>query len=174
MTMSKKTKAAANGRLFPSRIDLQAEKRDAAIVVLNQILADLFDLHSQVKQAHWNVKGSHFHSYHLLFDETAGVLGEFIDEVAERATALGGYARGTARMAAGASRLKEFPDDVVEDVAVINVLVERFAYLAKEVRVTIDVTDALDDAGTADLFTALSRELDKRLWFLEAHIQVGT
>jgi len=42
---------------------------------------------------------------------------------------------------------------------------------AKSVRSAIDAAAELADADTADLFTQLSREVDKYLWFLEAHLQ---
>lgn len=43
-------------------IGLKPETRQKMILMLNQNLADLFDLMSQTKQAHWNVKGPHFHA----------------------------------------------------------------------------------------------------------------
>ena len=49
------------------------------IELLNQSLASVFDLHSQTKQAHWNVKGEEFDQLHELFDEIAGELSEFTD-----------------------------------------------------------------------------------------------
>ena len=81
---------------FPTHIDLPAETRQSVIKLLNQQLADTFDLQSQVKQAHWNVKGPTFIALHELFDELAEELEEHIDGTAERATALGGVAMGTA------------------------------------------------------------------------------
>lgn len=84
-------------RLYPTRIDIPAEAREKIVVLLNQTLAASLDLKTQTKQAHWNVKGTDFYQLHELFDEIAGELEEYIDMFAERVTALGGYALGTAR-----------------------------------------------------------------------------
>ena len=103
-------------RSFTTSIDIPAERRAKVIKILNQHLADSFDLQSQVKQAHWNVKGSDFWQLHKLFDEVAERASEWVDELAERVTALGGYATGTVRMAASASSLPEFPTDITDSM----------------------------------------------------------
>lgn len=150
-------------------IDLDVETREQVIALLNQHLADTFDLYSQTKQAHWNVKGAQFFSLHELFDKLAGDLLGHVDTIAERATALGGTALGTARMAAANSRLAEYPD-VVGSRESVEALVERYAALAAGTRAAIDAANNLGDADTADLMTGVSRDLDKSLWFLEAHL----
>ncbi len=99
---------------FATRNDIPQRTRSTMIALLNQQLADTFDLYSQTKQAHWNVKGVQFYQLHLLFDQVAESIFEYVDMIAERVTALGGYARGTARMAAADSRLTEFPPDLTE------------------------------------------------------------
>jgi starvation-inducible DNA-binding protein len=141
--------------------------------LLNQQLADTFDLFSQTKQAHWNVKGPQFYQLHELYDELAGELLTYADTIAERATALGGAATGTVRMAAQASRLPEFSDGPVGSLESVQRLVERYAELARSTREGIDAADEAGDMDTADLLTEVSRGLDKALWFLEAHIQQG-
>jgi starvation-inducible DNA-binding protein len=158
-------------KMFSTHIDLEPETRQEMIALLNQQLADTADLHSQTKQAHWNVKGPQFISLHELFDELAAELLGYIDMIAERATALGGEALGTVRMAAAASRLPEYPLDVYDSLATVEVLVARYAHLAGTTRAAIDTADTASDLDTSDLFTEVSRGLDKALWFLEAHIQ---
>src|SRR3954464_10426807 len=101
-------------RHFRTHIDIPADRRERLVEMLNQHLADTLDLMTQTKQAHWNVKGKDFYQLHLLFDEAAGEVAEFVDLIAERATSLGGYATGTARMAAEHSSLPEYPVDAVE------------------------------------------------------------
>src|SRR5574339_962489 len=96
-------------KLCQTKNDLSEQTRRKVIVVLNQHLADALDLQLQAKQAHWNVKGPSFFSLHELFDKVAEELEGFIDEIAERAVALGGVARGTVRIAARSSRLNEYP-----------------------------------------------------------------
>ena len=156
---------------FATKIDLSPDVRAQAIAILNQQLADTFDLYSQTKQAHWNVKGKDFYQLHLLFDSLAAGVLDHVDTIAERATALGGTALGTARMSADNSTLPEYPVDAVEGRQHVEALAARFAAVANSSRAAIDKADELGDANTADLFTQVSRELDKNLWFIEAHIQ---
>src|SRR3954463_4394869 len=94
--------------MFSTRNDLGREVRGPMVALLNQQLADTFDLYSQTKQAHWNVKGAQFYPLHELFDRLAGELEGYVDLIAERATALGGLAQGTVRLAAANSRLGEY------------------------------------------------------------------
>ena len=157
-------------KLHSTRIDLAENIRVKVIDTLNQTLAATLDLKTQVKQAHWNVKGMEFHQLHLLFDEMAGELEGYVDMVAERVTALGGIALGTARIAATNSILPEYAIDAVIGVEHITALADRYAAYGQHVRRAIDITDELGDADTADLYTEISRTIDQRLWFLEAHL----
>lgn len=156
-------------KMHQTRIDLDGETRQEMVALLNQELVDLFDLYSQAKQAHWNVKGTQFLSLHELYDQLAGQLLGHVDTVAERATTLGGTALGTARMTAAGSRLPEFPE-VTDGRGTIEALVERYAALAASTRAGIEQADAAGDANTADLLTGVSRDLDKSLWILESHL----
>jgi starvation-inducible DNA-binding protein len=158
-------------RTFETAVDLPTRTRVAMIGLLNQELADTADLYSQTKQAHWNVKGIHFYQLHLLFDQLAEKRQGEADELAERATELGGYALGTVRMAAASSRLPEIPTDINAGVDYVRALVERYGIHANNMRAAIDEADEAGDKDTADLFTEISRELDKDLWFLQAHLQ---
>lgn len=163
----------AGVRMVDTRNDLPAETRQRIVQLCNEQLADIFDLFSQTKQAHWNVKGAQFYQLHELYDDLAETLLGHVDLIAERATALGGAATGTARMAAQASRLPDFSAGPVGSLESVEMLVERYAAVAASTRRAIDQADEAGDMDTADLFTEVSRDLDKALWFLEAHLQKG-
>jgi starvation-inducible DNA-binding protein len=141
------------------------------IGLLNQQLADCFDLYSQLKQAHWNVKGMNFIALHELFDEVAATVEGFVDTIAERVTALGADAQGTARMAADNTTLPEFPDNLDSGEAFVQAVAERVAAFSNSCRA--GATTAMDsgDEATADVFIEITREMDKMLYFLESHIQ---
>lgn len=158
-------------RNFPTKIVLSPDIRSKVASLLNQRLADGLDLRTQVKHAHWNVKGIEFQQLHELFDEIAGHLDEHSDLIAERITALGGTAEGTARLAVRSSSLPEYDLSAVKGEDHLLALVDRVARVANAVRDDIDRTDELGDKGTSDLLTEVSRQLDKDLWFLEAHLQ---
>jgi starvation-inducible DNA-binding protein len=172
-TETKDGKTATKPGLFPTRIDLSADTREYVVGMLNQQLANLTDLFTQTKHAHWNVKGPQFWSLHKLFDELAEGVEEHVDEVAERITALGGRAKGTARMAAANSRLEEFPENTHEGMAVVRAVADRYAAAGKAARQGIAQADEHGDADTADLLTQVSRDLDQSLYFLESHLQDG-
>ncbi len=157
--------------MHPTRNDLPASVREKVVAILNQHLADCTDLGLQAKQAHWNVKGSNFIGLHELFDAIATLVRGFQDELAERATALGGIAEGTIQAASKRSKLPPYPLDIVKWRDHVNKLADGLAAFGKGVRAAIDETDKLGDKDTADLYTEISREIDKQLWFVEAHVQ---
>ena len=147
-----------------------AGSRGRLVGLLNQALADLGDLYSQTKQAHWNVRGRKFYQLHLLFDSVADTAEEHWDDVAERAVQIGGYARGTVRMAAKATQLPEWPEGLTDQDEFVKAVAQRFALVANSLRAGIAAAAELGDADTADLFTEISRKLDKSLWMLEASL----
>src|SRR5881628_2281960 len=152
--------AAHDGRLYPTKNDLPEAARREAIGLLNQRLADCIDLQTQLKQAHWNVKGPTFIALHELFDKINEAVEDYVDDLAERVVQLGGIAHGTARQVAKRSTLPEYPAvsagrDHAEAVATA---LAAFGGLA---RAAIDQSDALEDRDTADIFTEMSRGIDK-------------
>lgn len=157
--------------MHKTKIDLPKAKREKLVAILNQRLADASDLKSQAKQAHWNVKGMNFIAMHELFDQVSTAVEGHTDEIAERITTLGGTAMGTIRVAAQNSSLSEYPLEITDGTAHVDALSTALADFGKKVRENIDEADKLGDADTADLFTNVSRSIDKLLWFVEAHIQ---
>lgn len=157
----------------PTKNDLDAAKRKKVVELLQRQLVDLINLQLQAKQAHWNVKGPQFYQLHELFDSVASAVTSLVDETAERAVALGGLVNGTVEGVSKQSKLKAYPVDIVDGAAHVDALSSAIAEVAKSTRAAIDEAESLEDAGTADLFTAASRELDKQLWFVEAHLQSG-
>jgi len=166
------TKAAtAAVRSYASSVGVPDKNRQALIALLNLRLADSADIHSQVKWAHWNVKGKDFYQLHLLFDSIATHLEDHIDTIAERITALGGVANGTIRESAAKSSLPEADLAAADGPGMIKFLAHNVGHFTNALRTAIREADDLDDAVTVDLFTTMTREMDKDLWFIEAHIQ---
>ena len=157
--------------MFKTKNDLPEATRAKAIELLNARLADCKDLQTQVKQAHWNVKGPNFISLHLLFDKINDDVEDDVDQIAERAVQLGGVAEGTARMVAKRSSLAEYPASAVDGRGHVEALSSALAAFAKAARQAIDQADDLGDLDTAELFTEVSRGIDRWLWFVEAHLQ---
>ncbi|NUN12055.1 MAG: DNA starvation/stationary phase protection protein Dps [Myxococcales bacterium] len=138
---------------------------------LNARLADGLDLHSQIKVAHWNVKGPQFAALHPLFETFAVSLATFNDTVAERAVTLGGLAYGTARHVATHSTLPEYPQTTTRDMEHVKLLAERFeAYLAA-VRSSRSLAEEHGDTDSADVLTQIITEFEKNTWFLQASLE---
>lgn len=157
--------------MFKTKNDLAESARVIAIELLNARLADCKDLQTQTKQAHWNVKGPNFIGLHELFDKINEAVDEYVDEIAERAVQLGGVAEGTARVVAKRSSLPEYPLNIADGRAHVDALSSALAAFGKLARKAINEANDLGDLDTADLFTEVSRGIDKWLWFVEAHLQ---
>jgi starvation-inducible DNA-binding protein len=157
--------------MYPTKNDIPESARTKLVDLLNARLADAIDLQTQCKQAHWNVKGPDFIALHKLFDEVNEAVEEYVDLIAERAVQLGGVADGTARVVAKRSSLPEYPVKGGDGRAHVEGLSAALSAFGKVVRAEIDRCNELSDADTADLFTEVSRGIDKWLWFVEAHLQ---
>lgn len=154
-----------------TKIDINSEKREQIVEILNARLADAIDLQAQSKQAHWNVKGMSFIALHELFDQAATEVDGYVDMIAERVTILGGTAEGTIRVASEKSTLPQYPLEITDGRDHVDALSTAFATFGKNVRQNINDIGEIGDADTEDLFTEVSRGVDKMLWFIEAHIQ---
>ena len=161
----------ATPKMYATESEGSEDNRSELSALLNQRLASAVDLQMQVKQAHWNVKGPSFIGLHELFDKVAEAVEGHVDMIAERIAQLGGIAEGTVRVAAARSRLEEYPLMISDGMAHVGAVSLALSAFAKEARLTIDEAEAFDDADTADLFTAVSRDVEKWLWLVEAHSQ---
>jgi len=170
-TMRPKNAMPEAPKMYETENDLPKAARTQLNPLINQRLADAVDLQIQLKQAHWNVKGPHFIGLHELFDKISEEVESYVDMIAERVVQLGGIAQGTVRMAAAHSRLEEYPLEIADGVLHVEAVAKALSTFGREARATIDEAGALEDADTADLFTEISRGIDKWLWFVEAHSQ---
>jgi starvation-inducible DNA-binding protein len=157
--------------MYSTRNSLPEKIRVQVCGLLQEHLSNSLDLVTQAKQAHWNVKGPDFISLHELFDKIAEDSEEYVDLIAERIVQLGGIAEGTLKAAAKRTRLPDYPLAISAGHDHVNALAHGLATYGEYVRNAIALTDELNDQDTADIFTQISREVDKYLWFVEAHVQ---
>ncbi|MBK9517749.1 MAG: DNA starvation/stationary phase protection protein Dps [Anaeromyxobacter sp.] len=153
----------------PSRLPEAARAQIAE--ALGGTLADGLDLHSQIKVAHWNVKGPHFAAFHPLFEGFATALAGFNDQVAERAVTLGARVGGTSRHVARGSRLTEPPAEVVRDLELAGQLADRIDQYLDGARAARGVAEQAGDQDTQDLLTGVVEEFEKNGWFLRASLE---
>ena len=149
-------KLSTTGKMYETENDISQKRRSELNALMNQRLADAVDLQTQIKQAHWNE-----------------AVESYVDLIAERIVQLGGVAEGTARVSAARSRLEEYPLDIADGQAHVEAVSKALSTFGHEARNTINQADELDDADTADIFTEISRGIDKWLWFVEAHSQAS-
>jgi starvation-inducible DNA-binding protein len=156
---------------YQTHNDLPSNVKATSIAILNARLADAIDLALLTKQAHWNIKGPNFIALHEMIDSFRSELDTHVDTMAERIVQLGGTALGTTQAVAAATTLAPYPTDIHKTKDHLAALIERYADVGSTVRIAIDATAEAGDADTNDLLIAVSRALDKQVWFLEAHVQ---
>jgi starvation-inducible DNA-binding protein len=157
--------------MYQSPSHLPPDSRAQLATALNARLADGLDLHSQIKVAHWNIKGPQFAALHPLFETFAVGLALHTDTIAERAVTLGGKAYGSARHVAKSSSLPDYPQETTKDLEHVKLLAERFEKFLVGVRESRGVAEKLGDTDTADLFTQVVTEFEKHAWFLRASLE---
>ena len=155
--------------MHATRNDMPERVRQSAAALCDARLADAIDVMLQAKHAHWNVRGPQFFQLHKLFDKVHEEMVEYVDTIAERAAQFGAEVHGTIRSAAQRSNIPEYPAGVVDGMKHVEALSTALANLGELVRKAIDDANELNDAGTADVFTEVSRGVDQLRWFVEAH-----
>ena len=156
--------------MHPTHNTLSENIRTQAVELLNKHLAAAIDLHGQLKQAHWNVRGPSFIGVHELFDKVAGEAESYSDAIAERAAGLGGVAEGTVQIAVERSFLVPYPLRIADENQHIFAVAATLAAFGQSARDAIGQSETLGDSDTADLFTEVSRGVDHQLWLVESHM----
>jgi starvation-inducible DNA-binding protein len=159
--------------MYTTENDISLDHRTNLIRLMNQRLASAVDMQMQMKQAHWNVKGPCFIGLHELFDRAYEEAEGYVDLIAERIVQFGGIAYGTVRSSAAISELTDYPAAIADGLAHVESVARALSTFGSEVRSMIEEANILEDAGTADIFTEISRGVDKMLWFVEAHSQAA-
>ncbi|MFT3776335.1 MAG: DNA starvation/stationary phase protection protein Dps [Minicystis sp.] len=157
--------------MYRSPSHLPEKSRAAIVETLNARLSDGLDLWTQIKVAHWNVKGPQFAALHPLFETFADGLAVHNDAVAERAVTLGGRAYGTARRVARTSKLPDYPEDTTRDLEHVRLLADRIEGYLEGVRASRGVAEREGDTDTVDLLTGVITEFEKHAWFLRASLE---
>lgn len=155
--------------MFPTAVDLPEQTRQAMIGLLQQHVSDGADLFYQVRQAHWTLRGPNFIGLHELFEDIYEKVDEHVDLLAERLQLLGGHTEGTIDVSAQKSTLPKYPLDAVTPAEHIDALTTALSAFAKNTRNAIDTASDAGDEATADLFTEITREMDRSRWMVEAH-----
>ncbi len=148
-----------------------APPNDDVCEVLQQRLYDLINLASHAKQVHWTVQGREFLALHEFFDKVQADLNEHADIIAERIAALGGHVRGTIQAAVKGSQLPDYPLDIASAPKHIEAFSSSIFQLKMVVRASTKSVSELNDNGSADLLSELSRKIDEISWMVGAQME---
>jgi len=157
-------------KMVPTALDMATENRKKLAAILNQTLADMSDLKSHAKQAHWNLRGENFVSYHKLADKVADEADAAADSVAERCAQIGGYVYGLLSHAAKNTTVPAFPEDVNDEEDCMDALLESVSHICGTCRKNIAATQDLGDYATSDMYIDITRAFDKLAWMLNASL----
>ncbi|HEY7567789.1 MAG TPA: DNA starvation/stationary phase protection protein Dps [Gemmatimonadaceae bacterium] len=156
--------------MHPTHNTIPEHTRSQVIEILSARLMDSSDLYFQAKTAHWNVKGPNFIALHKLFDKLAECASEWSDLIAERLVQLGGQAEGTVQVVTERTSLEPYPPTIVDEHEHVHAISAVLAQFGELLRDGIEKTDELEDMGSSDLLIDVARDVDKLLWFVEAHL----
>jgi starvation-inducible DNA-binding protein len=166
-------KTHMNSKIYENRVALSPDVKQKVVEKMQVTLASAFDMYSQSKFAHWNVKGDNFYQLHLVFDHVAEVIEEQVDPIAERITQLGGVANGTARQASAGSIIPEYEVDTVAGMDHVRVLANALGAYCACLRHASDEIDDLGDKPSSDFYNQLIVDAEEQLYFLESHLEAG-
>lgn len=167
MDIPVRIKTQENNTLHYTRNDTDEKVKKETVKTLNHLLAEFLDLALATKQAHWNMRGPNFIGVHEMLDPFNDKLLDYSDMIAERIVQLGGVAYGTSQIIPGETNLKPYPTNIVNVMDHLNELADRYAALSNSVRKAID--EELADESSINILEDASDDLDKYLWFIEAH-----
>ena len=167
--MSSRTQQEAS-MLRNTHNGISRDTRQALVDLLNARLAAAIDLRVQAKQAHWNLRGPRFIALHELFDQVASAGSSFQDLLGERVAQLGGYAAGTIEAVCASSSLATYPVELSREADHVRCMTDALARFTASARAGVSECENLEDVATADILTEITREADKLLWFVEAHL----
>ena len=148
---------------------LDEATRKTSIELLNKALSDSIALSLAIKQAHWTLKGPSFIGLHELMDDVGGRMNAASDMIAERCIILGGHTYGTLELVAQNSTVTPYPGNITWQGKHVTALTERLMAFGALMRQSIEAAAEAGDDDTADLFTEISRTVDKDAWFVGAH-----
>lgn len=151
-------------------IGLNEEARRGVAAILNRTLADEYVLYTKTRNYHWNVVGPRFNDLHKFFEAQYEVIDDAIDEIAERARALGEPAAGTLAEFLRLARLSEATPAANDNQMIANLLADHES-LIRSLRQDLETcASKFQDAGNQDVLTGLMEEHEKMAWMLRAHL----
>jgi starvation-inducible DNA-binding protein len=136
---------------------------------INQQVANWTVLYTKLHNYHWYVKGRHFFTLHVKFEELYNEAGTIIDEFAERILALEGKPVATLKECLEMATIKEAKGNEKEE-DMVSQLHDDFAKIVDELQKGIEIAEQEEDAATADMMTEVKMSLRKHMWMFKAYL----
>ncbi len=153
------------------QIGITEEDLKKSISFLSSILANEVTLYIKTRKFHWNVSGESFMELHRLFEGQYKQLEEYIDEIAERVSKLGGKTIGTMKEFSDLTTLKESPNHYPSQKEMIKELLDDHEIVIIQLRKDIDLCAKENkDAGTVDFLTGLMEQHETMSWVLRRYL----
>ena len=148
------------------RVTIPDKARDQVCDHLQNNLTNLVDLSLQLKQAHWNLIGKHFRSFHLMLDEIIETTRGASDEVAERIATLALPADGRSSTVAKQTDLEDYPSELLQVETAVSLVADRLETTIVKLREAIEPLGDLDPISE-DMLIAICGALEKHLWMVQ-------
>ena len=140
--------------------------------ILNLLLADETMLYLTTRDYHWNVTGNEFLSLHQQFEAQYDQVAKWIDEIAERARAIGVGAHGSLAEIARTIRSSAVAGTGMPASQMVAALVALHEDLVIRLRADSEACSVTyGDTGSADFLTGLMEWHEKTAWLLRAQIE---
>ena len=139
--------------------------------VLNQLVADLTQMHMIVHQHHWYMRGNRFLKLHPYLDDVMAELASQLDYVSERLVTLDGNPVSTLGEIVEKTKIPDekgnWDETIDERYAKI---VDGYHYLDKLYEKGIEVSAEEGDDSTNDMLISFHTAVEKRIWMMSAEI----
>lgn len=134
---------------------------------LNQLLCDYHVYYQNLRNFHWNVKGSSFFELHAKFEDLYDEARLNIDEIAERILTLRATPISNMSEYLKASHIKE-AGNVGTDKEMVRIVIDDQTNLIAKLRKAIEAASEAEDEGTLDILSGYLSGLEKNSWMLAA------
>ncbi len=154
----------------PKSISLEEKKLRPVVDHLNDLLANYHIHYQKLRGAHWNIRGEHFFTLHVKFEELYNNAITTIDELAERILTLGKSPLSRYEDYLNTSEIKEIDTIGMGDHELVKALVDDLEILIAMQRDLLDITDEANDEGSNDMVNAFMQFNEKQNWMLRAFL----
>ncbi|WP_410220641.1 Dps family protein [Pedobacter sp.] len=151
-------------------IDLTEKQVKPVVDMLNEYLANYHVHYQKLRGCHWNVKGPHFFTLHIKFEELYTNAQLTIDEIAERVLTLGKPPHSRFADYIKESSIKEVNTIGMNDMDMVEELLKDMTRLIEFERSLLEETDKVGDDGSNDMVNRFMQFKEKNIWMLKSFL----